>query len=279
MTVVNRRIALVTGANAGIGRLTAIALAKAGFRVFLACRSRERTGPVLEEIRAAAPGADPEWLELELGDSGSVRACAAAFLDRGLPLHLLVNNAGLAGARGLSAWGVEMMFGVNHLGHFLLTELLLPRLRASAPARIVVVASRAHRRVDGIDFAALRRPTASLTGIREYGVSKLANILHAAELGARLAGSGVSVFSLHPGVLDTQIWRTLPAPLRWVNGLRLSPPEQGLETVLHCALHAPESETGGYYSDGVRTEPAPSGRDRALAEALREWSLEAAGLR
>jgi len=279
MTQDETHIALVTGANAGLGRLTALALAQAGFKVFLACRSEARTLPVLAEIRAIEGAAEPEWLALELGDFASVRACAAAFLARELPLHLLVNNAGLAGARGLTASGFEMMFGVNHLGHFLFTELLLPRLRASAPARIVMVASRAHRRVRGIDYAALRRPTSSLTGIREYGVSKLANILHASELAERLTGSGVSTFSLHPGVLDTEIWRTLPAPLRWLNGLRLSPPEDGIGTVLHCALHAPAHETGGYFSDGARTAPAPCGQEPARAVELRDWSLGATGLR
>lgn len=278
MAAEHGRIALVTGANTGIGRLAAIALARAGFGVFLACRSRERALPVLAEIRAEVPGSCAEWLALDLEDFHSVRACAEAFLARDIPLHLLVNNAGIAGARGLTTSGFERMFGVNHLGHFLLTELLLPRLRASAPARIVVVASRAHRRVSGIDFAALRRPTSSLTGIPEYGVSKLANILHAAELGQRLAGSGVSAFSLHPGVLDTEIWRTLPAPLRWLNSLRLAPASEGIGTILHCALHAEASDTGAYYSDGARSDPAPCARNTALAIELRDWSLAATGL-
>ena len=119
------RVALITGANTGIGRVTARELARQGWQVFLACRSQARTQPVLDEI-AALPGAPAaEWLALDLGDFASVRACADQFLARGLPLQLLVNNAGLAGQRGLTASGFEKTFGTNHLGHFLLTGLLL----------------------------------------------------------------------------------------------------------------------------------------------------------
>jgi NAD(P)-dependent dehydrogenase (short-subunit alcohol dehydrogenase family) len=265
-----RRVALVTGANTGIGRQTALALAARGMRLFLACRSPERTKPVIDEIRRMHPDAPVEWLSLELSDFASVRSCARTFLDLGLPLHLLVNNAGLAGARGTTPSGFEVAFGVNHMGHFLLTLLLLGRIRASAPARIVTVASRAHRRVDGIDWDAVRRPTGSLTGVREYATSKLANILFSAELARRLAGTGVSTHALHPGVIDSDIWRGLPAPLRALNRLRLASVEDGTRTTLHCALAAPQSETGLYYSDCRSVEPSPAGRDGALAAEL--WS-------
>src|SRR5262245_56858869 len=195
------RVALVTGASTGIGRVTALELARKRAQVFLACRSLERTRPALDEIRAARPGAVAEWLPLELSDFDSVRACARTFLERWLPLHLLINNAGVAGARGLTRSGFEWMYGVNHMGHFLLTQLLLERIRDSAPARIVTVASRAHRRVGGIDWDAVQRPTSTFTGVREYCVSKLANVLFSAELGRRLEGGGVSTYSLHPGVV------------------------------------------------------------------------------
>jgi len=189
-SVLGTRVALITGANTGIGRVTAIELAREGFRLFLAGRSLERTRPVLEEISAMRAGATPEFLPLDLGDLNSVRACAEAFLARRQPLHLLINNAGLAGARGLTSSGFELAFGVNHIGHFLLTMLLLPRLKTSAPARVVTVASRAHRRTGGIDWEAVHRPTATLLAVREYATSKLANILFSAELGRRLAGTG-----------------------------------------------------------------------------------------
>lgn len=267
------KIALITGASTGVGRVTALELARLGAQVFLACRSHERTRPVLDEIRAARPDVSAEWLPLELSDLGSVRACAGAFLARGLPLHLLINNAGVAGARGLTPSGFEWMFGVNHMGHFLLTQLLLERIRRSAPARIVTVASRAHRRAVGIDWDAVRRPTATLTGVREYCVSKLANVLFSAELARRLEGSGVSTYSLHPGVVDSDIWRTLPRPLRALNRLRLISTEEGAKTTLHCAVSvAAGEETGLYYSDARPTPASAAGQDKALAGELWRWS-------
>jgi NAD(P)-dependent dehydrogenase (short-subunit alcohol dehydrogenase family) len=267
------RVAMITGANTGIGRVTALELAREGFRLFLAGRSLERTQPVLEEIKALRAGPEPEFLPLELGDPASVRACADAFLSKRLPLHLLVNNAGLAGARGLTSSGFEMAFGVNHIGHFLLTALLVPRLKASAPARVVTVASRAHRRTGGIDWDAVRRPTATLLAVREYATSKLANILFSAELGRRLGGTGVRTYSLHPGVIDTDIWRGLPAPLRALNRLRLDCPAAGASTTLHCAT-SPEvaGDTGLYYSDCRPAAPSAAGSDARLAHELWERS-------
>lgn len=263
------RVALISGANTGIGRVTALELARAGFRVFLACRSIERTRPVLDEIHATRPAQGAEWLPLELSDFASVRACAQNFLARGLPLHLLVNNAGLASARGLTKSGFELAFGVNHMGHFLLTRLLLDRLKLSAPARVVTVASRAHTRVSGIDWEAVRRPTATVLGVKEYGVSKLANVLFSAELGRRLRGSGVSTYSLHPGVVDSDIWRRLPWPLRALNRLFLISNEDGAKTTLHCAVSAAVAgETGLYYNACHPELPSAAGQDVVLAGEL-----------
>jgi len=273
MTTTTERIALITGANVGIGRVTAIELAKAGYQVIIAGRSLARTQPILDEIQAL-PGNRPAlFLPLDLSSLSSVRACATAFAALNVPLHLLVNNAGVAGARGLTVDGFEMTFGVNHIGHFLLTQLMLPHLIASAPSRVVTVASRAHKRTTGIDWEDLRRPTRSITGIREYANSKLANLLFSAELGKRLEGTQVSTYSLHPGVVDTEIWRALPnwaRPLLRLRGLLTA--EEGARTTLHCALHAPQSETGLYYADCQTTAPAPLGQDAELARALWERS-------
>ena len=159
------KIALVTGANTGIGRVIAVELAKQGAHVFVACRSAERAQAVLDEIRAQPDGGKAELLPLDLGDFASIRQCANTFLARGLPLHLLINNAGLAGARGHTRDGFELAFGVNHLGHFLLTQLLLDRIKASAPARIVTVASKAHYRAPGIDWQAVRAADAHSNGL------------------------------------------------------------------------------------------------------------------
>lgn len=267
------RVALVTGANTGIGRITARELARRGAEVFLATRSLARTQPVLDEIAQLTGRPGAHWLELDLADFASVRACAQRFLASGRPLHLLVNNAGLGGQRGLSRDGLELTFGVNHMGHFLLTQLLRERLLASAPARVVTVASRAHQWAPGLDWDALRRPTRSLTGIREYMVSKLANVLFSAELGRQLAGSGVSSYAVHPGVVDTEIWRQVPRLLRPLLKLRgLRDPEQGAQTTLYCALQAPQQETGCYYADSALKTPSKLAQDQRLAAELWRFS-------
>ncbi|MBU6260148.1 MAG: SDR family NAD(P)-dependent oxidoreductase, partial [Burkholderiales bacterium] len=261
------RVALVTGANTGIGRVTAIELARRGARVFIACRSAARAAPVLAELQAIDPGA--RLLELDLADFDAVRDCARRFLELGLPLHLLVNNAGLAGDRGLTRSGFERAFGVNHLGHFLLTTLLLERLQAAAPARIVNVASRAHVLASAPDWAALRRPTRSLTGVAEYGVSKLCNVLFSAELARRLRGRGVASYALHPGVVATEVWRHVPWPLRMLNRLRTIPDEAGALTTLHCATSDEAGrESGLYYDHGRPRLPSRLARDEALAAEL-----------
>jgi len=267
------KVALITGANTGIGRVTALALAKQGAQVFIACRSAERAEAVLEKIRGQPSGGKAELLALELGDFASVRECARSFLARGAPLHLLINNAGLAGARGYTKAGFELAFGINHLGHFLLTQLLLDRVKASAPARIVTVASRAHYRARDLDWQALREPTRTATGLQEYGVSKLANVLFSAELGRRLAGSGVTTYSLHPGVVATEVWRSLPRPLGWLLKLALISPEKGAQTTLYCATSANvAAETGLYYDKSRPKWPSRVAQDTALAKDLWERS-------
>ncbi len=269
------KVALITGANTGIGRVSARELARQGATVFVACRSQARSQAVLDEIRALPEGGKVEFLPLDLGDLAAVRACAESFLAREQPLHLLVNNAGLAGARGLTPAGFELAFGVNHLGHFLLTQLLLERIRASAPARIVTVASRAHYRAKAWDWDALRQPTRTLSGIQEYGVSKLANVLFSAELGRHLAGSGVTTYSLHPGVVATEVWRHVPWPLRWLLTLPLISAEEGARTSLYCATSPEvETQTGLYYDTCRPRNPSRLARDEALAREL--WERSAA---
>ncbi|MEY2953300.1 MAG: hypothetical protein RLZZ401_1387 [Pseudomonadota bacterium] len=263
------RVALITGANTGIGLVTAREIALQGAHVFIACRSTDRAQAAADLIRQTGATAPIEILPLDLGNLQSVRQCAQQFLARDLPLHLLVNNAGLAGTRGLTASGFELAFGVNHVGTFLLTQLLLDRLKASAPARVVTLASRAHYRAAGLDWEAVRQPTKALTGLPEYSASKLANVLFSAELGRRLEGSGVNTYALHPGVVASDVWRAVPAPLRWLFKLGMLSTEQGARTSLHCAT-APQvaGETGLYYDKCQAKAASALGQDRALAAEL-----------
>jgi len=265
----NGQVALITGGNIGIGRVTAIELAKKGYQVVIAGRSLERTQPVLDHIASLSLNKPALFLNLDLASLASVRACAQKFIQLNLPLHLLINNAGVAGLRGLTQDGFEMTFGINHLGHFLLTQLLLDKLQTSGPSRVVTVSSRAHKRTAGINWNALRQPTHSWTGINEYAVSKLANLLFSAELAKRVQGTSVSTYSLHPGVVDTEIWRALPDWARPLLRLRgFLTPEQGALTTLHCALHAPQQESGLYYADSQPKQPAALGQNSELAKEL-----------
>jgi dehydrogenase/reductase SDR family protein 13 len=261
------RTFLITGANTGIGYATTEALAARGATVYMACRSEARARPARDEIAATTGNQALHLLSLDLADLASVRACADAFLQTGAPLHVLVNNAGLAGKRGMTASGFEMAFGTNHVGPFLFTNLLLERLKASAPARIVFVSSEGHYRVDGIDYDAVRRATRTRTAFHEYCVSKLANVLHAQELARRLEGSGVTTYSLHPGTIASDVWREVPWPIRPLLKLRMRSPAEGARTSLYCAT-APEltSETGLYYDDCRRKEPSRHATPERAAE-------------
>ena len=262
---------LITGANTGIGRTTALALARQGATLVLAGRSEARHAGVLSELSAC--GTSATFLPLDLGNLASVRACAQRFLASGAPLHMLVNNAGLAGARGQTGDGFELAFGVNHLGPFLLTELLLERIKASAPSRIVNVSSVGHYRAKPLDWDALRRPTSSVTGLPEYNTSKLCNVLHAKELATRLAGSDVTTYSLHPGTIASDIWREVPWGLRHLMRLAMRSTEQGAATTLHCATSDEAgAETGLYYEDCRPKPPSAFAMDAALGITLRTRS-------
>jgi len=249
---------LVTGANTGIGKETARALAQRGARVTLAGRSEEKTRAAMADIAATAPGANLEYLHLDLGSIASARESATEFLARDEPLDVLINNAGMAGLHGTTADGFEMAFGVNHVGPFVFTAALLDRLKAAKAARVVNVASDAHYRAKGIDWDAGRKPTVTKIGFAEYGVSKLANVLHAQELGRRLAGTNVTTYALHPGVIASDVWRETPQPLRAILTFFMKSTADGAKTSLHCATSdAAGGQTGLYYEKAKPKEPSP----------------------
>jgi NAD(P)-dependent dehydrogenase (short-subunit alcohol dehydrogenase family) len=261
------RTFLITGANTGIGRATTEAVAARGATVYMACRTEAKGRPAREAIAAATGNDNLHLLSLDLADLASVRACADAFIQTGAPLHVLVNNAGLAGKRGTTASGFELAFGTNHVGPFLLTNLLLDRLRASAPSRIVTVSSEGHYRADGIDYDAVRRPTRTRTAFHEYCVSKLANVLHSQELSRRLEGSGVTTYSLHPGTIASDVWREVPWPIRPLLKMRMRSPTEGALTSVYCAT-SPDvaGDTGLYYEDCARKEPSRHATPEHAAE-------------
>jgi retinol dehydrogenase 12 len=261
------RTFLVTGGNTGIGRATAAGLAGRGGRVWIAARSPAKGEAAVAAIKAET-GSDSVWfLPLDLADLDSVQSCAAGFLALGEPLHVLVNNAGVAGRRGLTKQGFELTFGVNHLGHFALTSALLGCLTGSAAARVVTVSSDAHYSAKGIDFEALRRPGRGLTGLPEYAVSKLCNVLFTQELARRVAGTGVTTYALHPGVVASDIWRRVPWPVRPIVTRRMLSTTDGAQTSLYCATSPDVAQDSGlFYDKCALREPSPVATPELAAE-------------
>jgi retinol dehydrogenase 12 len=266
------RTVLVTGANTGIGLATASALAGQGWRVWVAARSEAKGAAAVASIKAATGNDAVFLLMLDLADLGSVRDGAASFLEADEPLQVLINNAGVGGAKGVTKQGFELMFGVNHLGHFLLTQLLLERLTQSGPARVVTVSSDAHYSAPGIDWDALRRPARGITGLGGYAVSKLCNVLFSQELARRTAGTGVSAYALHPGVVASDIWRRVPWPVRPLLTRRMLTVDQGAQTPLYCATSAAVAADSGLFYDKCAVRAASPVATPELGRALWERS-------
>lgn len=269
------KLVMVTGSNTGIGRATAEVLAKAGAHLVLANRSEEKTKPVLEGIGAA--GGSAEFLRLDLADFDSVKRAANEFLASGRALNVLVANAGLVRIKDKTKQGFESTMGVNHLGHYLFTRLLLPALEKGAPARVVVVASRAHERILSrkFDYGWFHAKT-GYTGWRDYQRSKLCNVLFSRELSRRVDPTKICTYSVHPGPVATDIWRIAPAPLQFVARNFFLTAEEGARSQIACASDpAKWGLTGRYWGDrGEPRKESRLGRDDALARELWEKSEE-----
>ena len=252
---------LVTGSNTGIGLVTARELARRGDRVIMACRSAEKTQAALESIVAETGNDHVEFLALDLADLDSVQRAADTLLEQGRPIDVLVANAGVAGQRGQTAQGFELAFGINHVGHFSFVTKLLPLLRAgdrtTEPARVVVVSSDSHYSAKGIDFDALHESTPSISGLPEYAVSKLANVLFAQELARREPADELFVAALHPGVIASDVWRRIPWPVRPIMKRFMKSTAEGAETSLLLATSSDVLDhRGEFYSEGKLKEPS-----------------------
>ena len=251
---------VITGANTGVGRATAEALAARGARLLLGCRSLERAREVERASRDA--GGEAHLVQLDLADLASVRRAAESIAHLAPRIDALINNAGVAGARGVTKDGFELAFGVNCLGHFLLTHLLLPRVR-----RVVHLGSGSHARVEALELDSLRAPTRSLTGIREYAASKLCVMLFHHEL-ARRHAMPLSV-AADPGDVASDAWRHVPWPIRPLLTRSMKPPREGALTSLFCATDPSiEALHGRSFVDCREDTPSALSRDAALAAAL-----------
>ena len=269
------KIALVTGATAGIGLITAEALARMGATVVIVSRSEEKCRNVVAQIQANTGNTRVEYIAGDLSAMAQVRAVAAEFLRRYDRLHILVNNAGaFINDRQVSADGYEMTFALNHLNYFYLTQLLQDTLIASAPARIVNVSSDAHRG-GKINFDDLMSEK-SYSGFGVYSMTKLANVLFTNELAQRLEGSGVTANSLHPGFVATNFGKNNGGIVGFfmpVVQMFAINPEKGAETSIHLAA-SPDVEgvTGKYFTKKMPVQPAKAALDVAVQRRLWEVS-------
>ncbi len=256
------KICMITGATDGIGKVSAHALAKKGATVIVVGRNREKSIATVSEIRQESGNVNVEYMLADLSSQQAIRKLAQQFTSRYQTLHLLLNNAGaMFVSRKESVDHIEMTFALNHLGYFLLTDLLLDTLKASAPARIVNVSSRAHKHLKTLDFDNLQGET-SYNGLTAYMISKLGNVLFTYELAKRLEGSQVTVNALHPGVVATRFGANnggwLGTIFRKLFNLVSISSEDGAKTSIYLAS-SPEVEgvTGKYF---VECKPIPSSK-------------------
>uniref|UniRef100_A0A8C3FZC8 Dehydrogenase/reductase 13 n=1 Tax=Cyclopterus lumpus TaxID=8103 RepID=A0A8C3FZC8_CYCLU len=275
----NGKTAIVTGSNTGIGRATALDLAKRGARVILACRSKASAEAAAFHIRRESGNNQVLFMHLDLASFQSVRCFAETFLRTEPRLDILINNAGVMGP-GHTADGFCVAFGVNHLGHFLLTNLLLEKLQQCGPSRVVTVAALLHR-CGSADFPLLAPKRDLVSGqstwhnVRAYCNSKLFNVLFTRELANRLEGTSVTCYSLHPGVVHTELGRSMSL---WLQLLMIPfakafflDPEGGSQTTLYCALQEGiEPLSGRYFANCALQQVGAKGRDDALAKKLWE---------
>ncbi|EAT34252.1 AAEL013483-PA [Aedes aegypti] len=276
------KVVIITGANSGIGKETAIECAKRGARVYMGCRDANRMEKARQEILDKSGSQNVFGLELDLASFDSIRNFVRTFLSMERRLHVLINNAGvMACPKEYTKDGFEMHFGVNHLGHFYLTNLLVDVLKRTAPSRIVTVSSLGHKwgRIDKDDIN-------SEKDYREWGAymqSKLCNILFSRHLAKRLRGTGIHTYCLHPGTVNTELTRyqnrcmmIAAKPLLWVF---FKSAKSGAQTTLYCAMEPTiAGDTGKYYSDCKLKEPEPHAKDDAMAEWLWNISEKLTGL-
>ncbi|HSU95788.1 MAG TPA: SDR family oxidoreductase, partial [Gemmatimonadaceae bacterium] len=268
-TSMHGKICVITGANTGIGKAAAEALAALGAQIIMICRNRAKGERALADIAAAAAksgrGGGAELAIADLSSQAEIRSVASGILAAHPRIDVLVNNAGVAlNRRELTVDGIERTFAVNYLAYFMLANLLLPGLRAAGSARIVNVASNAHRR-GTLDFDNLQGER-SYRNLRMYSESKLEDVMFTYALARRLAGTGVTANALHPGVVATEIWRQVPV-LDFLSRWLMLSPEKGARTTVYLAASPDVQGVTGQYFD--KCKPASTielSHDVALQE-------------
>ncbi|XP_033628128.1 retinol dehydrogenase 13-like [Asterias rubens] len=292
--VLNGKTVIVTGANSGIGRVTALDLAQRGARVILACRNLQKAEDVAKDIKSSTGNSEVVVRHLDLSSLQSVREFAQQIIETEDRLDILINNAGVAAmkAGAVTKDNFDFVFGTNHFGHFLLTNLLLDLLKKSALKRVVTVSSLAHAYAPEPNMTREDPNVANFLypHLEKYPSSKLANVLFARELAKREKASGLISTSNHPGAIYTPIWKTnmsnvsslrgalyyVFSPLMWMVFIDET---AGAQTTLHCALDESVAELSGkYFDNSAEYEPSPFAQDDELAKELWTVSCEATGL-
>ena len=270
-------ICLVTGSTSGLGKATAFALAQQHATVILGCRDRQRGEAVLAEIKAGSPAANVDLLLLDLSVQQSVRTAVTELENRYDHLDVLINNAAVFKRhRTLTADGYETMFATNHLGPFLLTNLLLERLKAANSARILTITAPSTTRIAFEDLQAEQK----FSALQAFGASKACNLLFTYDLARRLAGTTVTVNAFYPGLVKTALMRDAPVPLRWLNSLFGKSPELVAQSVVYYASSQEvQAMTGLFFNKGRQSiESSPYTKDRAIQQQLWEASMTLAPL-
>jgi NAD(P)-dependent dehydrogenase (short-subunit alcohol dehydrogenase family) len=267
-------VCLITGASSGIGRAAALKLAEEGARLILVNRSEERGEDARREIIEQSDNEEVQLFPTDLARQREVRELARIVRSRYDHLDVLINNAGVYLEEGtLTEDGIEKTFAVNHLSHFLLTNLLLDLIKESAPARIINVSSNAHRGVDEIDEDSLRGPP--YNGLKAYAQSKLANVLFTCALANRLEGTGVTVNAMNPGMVTSSFWKNksniLGRVMQFFQPFMADADESG-EALRYLAVSPEFDDVSGKYFD-KKNEVDPSSASRVEANASRLWEL------
>jgi NAD(P)-dependent dehydrogenase (short-subunit alcohol dehydrogenase family) len=266
------KVCLITGANGSLGKATAVALAQLGATVILACRNKVRADKVKADVISATKNSAVELILVDLSSQESIRQMATTFIEKYNRLDVLINNAAIYKSQHeMTSEGLELMFATNHIGPFLLTNLLLDKLKASAPARVLVITAPSTTPLDFDNLQGEQR----FSSLQAFGVTKMCNLLYSYELARRLEGTGVTVNAVHPGLMKSNLMREAPLAMRWLTQLASSAPTKAASSLVYFAS-APEMAgvTGKFFKDGKAIESNQYSHDQVIQHRL--WDVSVA---
>jgi NAD(P)-dependent dehydrogenase (short-subunit alcohol dehydrogenase family) len=270
------KVCLITGASGGLGKATALGLARLGATVVMASRDKARGEADRAEIASAMGNANVKLMLLDLASLQSVRDMASSFKGEHEKLDVLINNASVfKGKRTVTPDGLEAMFATNHLGHFLLTNLLLDELKASQQARVITISAPTTTKLDFDDLQGEKK----FRALSAFGASKMCNLLFTYELARRLAGTNVTSNALHPGLMKSNLLKEAPAPVRWLTRLFSSTPIRASESLVYLAS-SPEvvGVTGKFFKSKKVSSSSAYSQDESVQKRLWDVSMQLAGL-